>query len=92
MGVPDIDPNDAVGTYVDPREWNELIADPDVILIDTRNEYEIAIGTFQGRRIRTPAAFASSPSLWMRNSIRPNTERSRCFAPAAFAAKSQPPC
>ncbi len=48
MGVDGIDPNDAVGTYVDPKDWNELISDPDVVLIDTRNDYEIAIGSFEG--------------------------------------------
>nr|WP_231612078.1 rhodanese-related sulfurtransferase [Novipirellula galeiformis] len=48
LGVDGIDPNDAVGTYVDPTQWNELIGDPDVLLIDTRNDYEVAIGTFEG--------------------------------------------
>lgn len=48
MGVEGIDPNHVVGTYVDPEQWNELINDPDVILIDTRNDYEVAIGTFEG--------------------------------------------
>jgi UPF0176 protein len=46
MGVPDTDPTKIVGTYVDPRAWNGLIADPDTIVIDTRNDYEVAIGTF----------------------------------------------
>ena len=48
MGVEGIDPNHAVGTYVDPADWNELISDPSVTLIDTRNDYEVAIGTFEG--------------------------------------------
>lgn len=48
MGVEDIDPNDIVGTYVKPKDWNALITDPDVLLVDTRNEYEVAIGTFKG--------------------------------------------
>jgi len=47
MGVTGIDPNQTVGTYVSPQQWNELIDDPDVTVIDTRNDYEIAIGTFQ---------------------------------------------
>lgn len=46
MGKPDIDPNKIVGTYVKPGDWNALIADPDVLVIDTRNGYEIGIGTF----------------------------------------------
>ncbi len=48
MGVTDIDPNHIVGTYVKPEDWNTLISDPDVVLIDTRNDYEVAIGTFKG--------------------------------------------
>lgn len=48
LGVPGIDPNKKVGTYVEPHEWNSLISDPDVILIDTRNDYEVEIGTFKG--------------------------------------------
>ncbi|MEO0557829.1 MAG: rhodanese-related sulfurtransferase [Bacteroidota bacterium] len=48
LGVPGIDPNENVGTYVDPEAWNALIAEPDVVVIDARNEYEVAIGTFEG--------------------------------------------
>lgn len=48
MGVDGVDPNKTVGTYVDPSDWNALISDPDTILIDTRNDYEVGIGTFQG--------------------------------------------
>lgn len=48
MGVPDIDPKEIVGTYVTPADWNALISDPDVICIDTRNDYEVEIGTFKG--------------------------------------------
>ena len=47
MGVEGIDPNQTVGTYVKPEDWNALISDPDVTLIDTRNDYEVAIGTFK---------------------------------------------
>ncbi|MCY7334201.1 MAG: rhodanese-related sulfurtransferase [Pseudanabaena sp. CAN_BIN31] len=46
LGVP-IDPRYRVGTYIDPQDWNELIADPDVIVIDTRNNYEVEFGTFK---------------------------------------------
>ena len=48
MGVEGIDPNRVVGTYVKPADWNALISDPDTILVDTRNDYEVAIGTFKG--------------------------------------------
>lgn len=48
MGVEDIDPNEIVGTYVDANAWNDLINDPEVLLLDTRNKYEVEIGTFDG--------------------------------------------
>jgi len=48
MGVEGIDPNRVVGTYVKPKDWNALISDPDVLLVDTRNDYEVQIGTFKG--------------------------------------------
>lgn len=48
LGVPGVDPNKAVGEYVAPEDWNALIADPEVLLIDTRNHYEVALGTFEG--------------------------------------------
>jgi len=46
MGVPGINPANIVGTYVKPADWNNLISDPDVVVIDTRNKYEIEIGSF----------------------------------------------
>lgn len=48
MGVTGIDPSHTVGTYVKPKDWNALISDPDVTVIDTRNDYEVGIGTFDG--------------------------------------------
>ncbi|QFU76558.1 rhodanese-related sulfurtransferase [Halioglobus maricola] len=48
MGVEGIDPNRVVGTYVKPSDWNALISDPEVLLIDTRNDYEYEIGSFRG--------------------------------------------
>ncbi|WP_308718895.1 rhodanese-related sulfurtransferase [Komagataeibacter xylinus] len=48
MGIDGLDPRRDVGHYVPPEEWNALIADPDTIVIDTRNDYEVAIGTFRG--------------------------------------------
>jgi UPF0176 protein len=70
LRVPGLDPNKTVGQYVKPEDWNALVADPDVLLIDTRNDYEVAIGTFQGAinpAIRTftelPAWLDAQPSL-----------------------------
>ena len=48
LGVPGLDPASNAGTYVEPADWNALIADPEVVLIDTRNDYEVAIGSFAG--------------------------------------------
>lgn len=61
MGVPGVDPNKIVGTYVPPRQWNEIIQDPDVILVDTRNDYEHIIGTFQGALNPDIESFADFP-------------------------------
>lgn len=47
MGVEGIDPKQVVGTYVKPQQWNQLISEPDVLLIDTRNDYEVQVGTFK---------------------------------------------
>ncbi|WP_282283090.1 oxygen-dependent tRNA uridine(34) hydroxylase TrhO [Pseudomonas sp. PS02302] len=48
LGVPGVDPNHRVGTYVEPRDWNALVDDPEVLVIDTRNDYEVGIGSFKG--------------------------------------------
>ena len=48
MGVEGVDPLGSAGTYVEPGDWNALIADPDTIVVDTRNDYEVALGTFRG--------------------------------------------
>jgi UPF0176 protein len=64
MGVPDVNPNKVVGTYVPPKEWNDLISDPDTILIDTRNDYEYRIGTFQGAINPETTSFREFPQ-WL---------------------------
>ncbi len=61
MGVADIDPNQSVGTYVEPQDWNDLISDPNVIVIDTRNDYEVGIGTFKGAVNPKTTAFREFP-------------------------------
>ncbi|PKP64017.1 MAG: hypothetical protein CVT87_02445 [Alphaproteobacteria bacterium HGW-Alphaproteobacteria-9] len=65
MGEPDIDPMLAVGHYVDPHDWNALIADPDTVLIDTRNDYEVAVGTFAGAVDPQTPSFRDFPA-WFR--------------------------
>ena len=65
MGEPDIDPTLAVGHYVDPHDWNALIADPETLVIDTRNDYEVAIGTFAGALDPQTSSFRHFPA-WFR--------------------------
>lgn len=65
MGEPDIDPLADVGHYVAPADWNALIADPDTVLIDTRNDYEVAIGTFRGAIDPKTHSFREFPD-WFR--------------------------
>ena len=48
LGIDGVSPNEKVGTYVEPQDWNALISDPEVLLVDTRNDYEVSIGTFEG--------------------------------------------
>jgi len=65
MGEPDIDPLQGTGHYVAPEDWNKLVDDPDTILIDTRNDYEVAIGTFAGAIDPKTASFRDFPA-WFR--------------------------
>ena len=92
MGVPGIDPALMAGTYVAPKDWNALIADPDVLLIDTRNGYEVALGTFEGAITPTSTTFLNCPLGCLRPLLcGPQAGRHprwRCFAPAVFAAKN----
>lgn len=67
MGVPDVDPRAKVGHYVQPDEWNELIQSPDVAVIDTRNDYEVAIGTFEGAVDPKTDSFRDFPEWWEQN-------------------------
>lgn len=62
MGYPDIKPTERTGTYVEPADWNALISDPDVMLIDTRNSYETAIGMFDGAVDPNTTNFRDFPS------------------------------
>ncbi|HSH72945.1 MAG TPA: rhodanese-related sulfurtransferase [Methylophilaceae bacterium] len=67
MGVPGINPNEKVGTYVAPENWNALISDPDVVLIDTRNAYEYDIGTFKGAIDPHTTTFREFPEYVAKN-------------------------
>ena len=61
MGVEDLDPARDAGTYVEPQDWNALISDPETVVIDTRNDYETAIGTFRGAVDPGTASFREFP-------------------------------
>lgn len=70
MGQPDVDPRAAVGHYVEPAAWNALISAPDVAVIDTRNDYEVAIGTFAGAVDPGTRSFRDFPAWWQANADR----------------------
>ncbi len=70
MGQPDVDPTAAVGRYVPARDWNALISAPDVAVIDTRNDYEVEIGTFAGAVDPGTRTFRDFPEWWRRNAQR----------------------
>ena len=79
IGVSNIDPVHKAGTHVAPREWNRLIADPETIVVDTRNAYEVAIGTFSGAINPETESFRAFPS-WVDG----NSERLRGRKVAMF--------
>lgn len=67
MGVEDIDPTYIVGTYVEPQDWNALIDDPEVLLLDTRNQYEVEIGTFENAVNPETDSFREFPDYVKKN-------------------------
>lgn len=95
MGVPGIDPNAVVGTYVKPRDWNELVNDPEVVLLDTRNDYEVGIGTFAGAVDPHTTTFREFPN-YVRENYDPGKHKKvamfctggiRCEKASAFMLK-----
>ena len=79
MGQPDMDPATTTGHYVAPRDWNALIAAPDVAVIDTRNDYEVQIGTFQGAVDPGTKSFRDFPAWWTDNAHRFQGKRIAMF-------------
>ena len=67
LGMPEINPNNKVGTYVDAQDWNDLISDPEVILIDTRNDFEVQAGTFKGAVNPETISFNTFPQYVQEN-------------------------
>ncbi|MBB4617589.1 rhodanese-related sulfurtransferase [Sphingomonas abaci] len=79
MGIADIDPLDVVGTYVAPADWNALIDDPDTVVIDTRNDYEVAVGSFAGAVDPETASFRDFPAWVEANRARLEGRRVAMF-------------
>ncbi|WP_323035359.1 rhodanese-related sulfurtransferase [Pararhodobacter sp.] len=79
MGQPDVDPRAKVGHYVAAQEWNDLIAQPDVAVIDTRNDYEVAIGSFKGAIDPHTTSFGEFPAWWQANKDRFHNKRIAMF-------------
>ena len=70
MGCPEVKPSQSVGSYVNAKDWNNFIKQDDVVLIDTRNDYEVAIGTFDGSVNPKTQKFRDFPNWWDKNSER----------------------
>ena len=83
IGRPGVDPTKAVGTYVAPADWNALIDDPGTLVIDTRNGYEVAVGSFEGALDPGTASFRSFPA-WVEEVLRPLVAEQRPKALALF--------
>lgn len=79
MGQPDVDPRARVGHYVQPQDWNALISAPDVVVIDTRNDYEVAIGSFAGAVDPGTRSFGEFPAWWAENADRFHNKRIAMF-------------
>lgn len=67
LGIPEVDPREQVGDYVEPHEWNEIIQQEDVLVLDTRNTYETLMGTFQGAVDPQTETFRDFPEYVQKN-------------------------
>ncbi len=79
MGQPNVDPRASVGHYVEPEDWNDLIRSDDVVVIDTRNDYEVQIGTFEGAIDPNTQSFGEFPAWWEENKDRFHNKRVAMF-------------
>ena len=79
MGQPHIDPTFNVGNYIEPSDWNNLISQDDVIVIDTRNDYEVAIGSFDGAIDPETKSFGEFPEWWEENRSKYQDKRVAMF-------------
>ncbi|MEY4359200.1 MAG: hypothetical protein RLZZ631_686 [Cyanobacteriota bacterium] len=83
MGCPTVKPAEQVGTYVPPQQWDALIRDPEVLVVDTRNAYEVAVGTFEGAIDPRTDSFREFPA-WVERELRPLVEQRQPKAIAMF--------
>lgn len=67
LGLPEVNPTRQVGTYVSPQQWNQIISDPEVTVIDTRNDYEVEIGSFQRAKNPHTESFREFPQYVSQN-------------------------
>ena len=79
MGQPDVNPIARVGHYVEAKDWNDLMCSPDVAVIDTRNDYEVSIGTFKGAIDPQTKSFRDFPKWWEDNKDRFHNKRIAMF-------------
>ena len=79
MGVEGIDPRQVVGTYVKPQDWNDLISDPEVLVVDTRNDYEVEIGTFKHAVDPKTTSFREFPEWANKNIDRAKSKKIAMF-------------
>ena len=83
MGCPTVKPAEQVGTYVPPQQWDALIRDPDTLVVDTRNAYEVAVGTFEGAIDPGTESFREFPA-WVERELRPLVKQRQPTAIAMF--------
>ncbi|MGB5915555.1 MAG: rhodanese-related sulfurtransferase [Phormidesmis sp.] len=74
IGLPEVSPTKQVGTYVPPQQWNEIIAAPDVTVVDTRNNYEVGMGTFKGAQNPETNVFNEFPD-YVKENLDPNKNK-----------------
>ncbi|MBE9216312.1 rhodanese-related sulfurtransferase, partial [Plectonema cf. radiosum LEGE 06105] len=74
LGVPEVNPSEQVGTYVNPQDWNQIISDPEVTVIDARNNYEVSIGTFKRAENPQTESFREFPE-YIHNNLNPDKNK-----------------
>lgn len=67
LGMPEVNPTQQVGIYVEPQDWNQIVSDPEVVVLDTRNDYEVEIGSFKRAKNPNTESFRQFPQYIARN-------------------------